>query len=199
MTQIRGYVLAGGKSSRMGTDKALLPVNQRFAIERQCELLQPFCDQGVFIAGSVSAELDQQRWPVVKDDVSHQGPLSGILSAIRHAQQGIAIIIAVDLLTLTHGDIALLLDQVSLNETPTHDVYFAQSHSDQSDHGVQPLCAIWSVESCLPVLSHQFEAKQRSVVKAWLDLKRQPVVIHDSHLTNVNSPTDFEKFQQSKG
>ena len=86
MTDIRGYVLAGGHSSRMGSDKALLAVNHHTAIEHQCELLEPFCPQGVFIAGARSKKLQDMRWPVIQDEDQGQGPLSGILAAMQHAK-----------------------------------------------------------------------------------------------------------------
>ena len=87
MTDIRGYVLAGGHSSRMGSDKALLAVNHHTAIEHQCELLEPFCPQGVFIAGARSKKLHDMRWPVIQDEDQDQGPLSGFSGTLsrRHS------------------------------------------------------------------------------------------------------------------
>ncbi|MBJ7362159.1 MAG: NTP transferase domain-containing protein, partial [Ilumatobacteraceae bacterium] len=51
MMRRRGYVLAGGSSRRMGVDKAFLPVSSQSAVERQCQLLQEICPDGVFIVG----------------------------------------------------------------------------------------------------------------------------------------------------
>jgi molybdopterin-guanine dinucleotide biosynthesis protein A len=66
-------------------------------------------------------------------------------------------------------------------------------------HGAQPLFAAWRVESSLPVLRQQLEQGQRSVMKAWLALKRQEVLISDSHLVNINSPGDYDNFLRAKG
>jgi len=199
MTDIRGYVLAGGKSSRMGSDKALLNMEGRTAIERQCEILETFCAQGVFIAGARSSELSKFSWPVIQDSVLDQGPLFGIISALQHAENGIAVILAVDLLAISTADITAVLAASSQDVDSECDVFFAQSKQDPSEHGAQPLCAAWRVESSLPVLSQQFEQGQRSVMKAWQGLKRQGVLISESHLININLPSDFENFHRAKG
>lgn len=199
MTDIRGYVLAGGKSSRMGSDKALLNMEGLTAIERQCEILETFCAQGVFIAGARSSELSKFSWPVIQDSMLDQGPLFGIVSALQHAENGIAVILAVDLLAISTADITAVLAACSQDVDSECDVFFAQSKQDPSGHGAQPLCAAWRVESSLPVLSQQFEQGQRSVMKAWQGLKRQGVLISESHLININLPSDFENFHRAKG
>ena len=199
MTDIRGYVLAGGKSSRMGSDKALLNMEGRTAIERQCEILESFCAQGVFIAGARSSELSRFSWPVIQDSMLDQGPLFGIISALQHAENGIAVILAVDLLAISTADITAVLAACSQDVDSECDVFFAQSKQDPSEHGAQPLCAAWRVESSMAVLSQQLEQGQRSVMKAWQGLKRQGVLISDSHLININLPSDFENFHRAKG
>ncbi len=199
MTDIRGYVLAGGKSSRMGSDKALLNMEGRTTIERQCEILETFCVQGVFIAGARSSELSKFSWPVIQDSMLDQGPLFGIISALQHAENGIAVILAVDLLAISTADITAVLAACSQDVDSECDVFFAQSKQDPSEHGAQPLCAAWRVESSLAVLSQQLEQGQRSVMKAWQGLKRQGVLISDSHLININLPSDFENFHRAKG
>jgi molybdopterin-guanine dinucleotide biosynthesis protein A len=199
MTDIRGYVLAGGKSSRMGSDKALLKIKGLTAIERQGKLLEPLCPQGVFIAGARSTELLNLSWPVIQDSTLDEGPLFGITSALRHADNGIAVILAVDLLAIEATNITAVLAACSQDFDSECDVFFAQSKQDPSEHGAQPLCAAWRVETALPVLSQQFAEGQRSVMKAWWGLKRHRVIVDDSRLVNINSPVDFENFRQTKG
>lgn len=199
MTDISGYVLAGGRSSRMGSDKALLVVDHHTAIEHQCELLEPFCPQGVFIVGARSKKLHDMRWPVIQDEDPGQGPLSGILAAMQHAQNGVALIVAVDLVALSHADIAALIAAFTQNYEERPDVFYAHSEHDQNEKGAQPLCAVWRVETSLPFLNQQFVHNQRSIMKAWLGLKRHGVVIAESHLININSPDDFEYFRRTKG
>ena len=199
MTDIRGYVLAGGHSSRMGSDKALLAVNHHTAIEHQCELLEPFCPQGVFIAGARSRKLHDMRWPVIQDEDQDQGPLSGVLAAMQHAKNGIALIVAVDLVALSHADIAALMDANTHNYEEQPDVFYAHSEHDPNEKGAQPLCAVWRVETSRPVLNQQFVDNQRSVMKAWLGLRRHRVVIAESHLININSPDDFANFRRTEG
>lgn len=199
MNDIRGYVLAGGKSSRMGSDKALLKIEGLTAIERQIKLLDQFCVQGVFIAGARTTELLNLSRPVIHDSTLDQGPLFGITSALQHADNGIAVILAVDLLAIDPIDITAVLAACSQDVDSECDVFFAQSKQDPSEHGAQPLCAAWRVETALPVFRQQFAQGQRSVMKAWLGLKRQRVIVDDSRLVNINTPVDFENFRRTKG
>jgi molybdopterin-guanine dinucleotide biosynthesis protein A len=138
-------------------------------------------------------------WPVIQDSTLDQGPLFGITSALHHADNGIAVILAVDLLAIDTADITAVLAACSQDVDSECDVFFTQSKQDPSEHGAQPLCAAWRVETALPVLIQQFAEGQRSVMKAWQGLKRHRVIVDDSRLVNINSPVDFENFRQTKG
>jgi hypothetical protein len=119
--------------------------------------------------------------------------------ALQHAENGIAVILAVDLLAIDRTDVSSLLEPLTHDVGQKVDVSFAQYVQESTVPDPQPLCAAWRVQNCLPTLRQQFEGQQRSVMKAWLELQRQGVSLPQSHLININSPGDIENFQQSKG
>lgn len=207
ITEVRGYVLAGGQSRRMGTDKALIPVNGETAVERQCRLLEPLCPQGVFVAGARFAPAPDFAWQVIQDPIPDSGPITGILSALRHAQRGIALIVAVDLWSLTPDTIAAVVQAMTSQSGPDQggveenefDLSYTHSAADPTSMGAQPLCAAWRVETSLPIIAEQFDLGERSVMRAWSDLHRHPVSVPESHITNINTPPDMENFRQAKG
>lgn len=207
ITEVRGYVLAGGQSRRMGTDKALIPVSGQTAVERQCRLLEPLCPQGVFVAGARFAPATNFPWHVIQDPIPDSGPITGILSALRHAQRGIALIVAVDLWSLTADTIAAVVQAMTSRSRPDQgsvvedefDLSYAHNAADPSFMGAQPLCAAWRVETSLPMIAEQFDLGERSVMRAWSKLHRHPVLVSESHIANINTPSDMENFRQVKG
>jgi molybdopterin-guanine dinucleotide biosynthesis protein A len=90
-------LLAGGRSSRMGTDKALLPVAGRPLWERQVEVLRAAGAREIFF----SARPDQTWVPagarVVRDAVPGAGPLAGIAAALAACEDTHLAVLAVDL------------------------------------------------------------------------------------------------------
>ncbi len=86
-----GAVLAGGQSSRFGSDKALAVLEGASLIERAVTRLSPWCD-AVVVVGRTSAPA-----PVLPDwPAPGMGPLGGIAAALRHAEaQGFAEVLTV--------------------------------------------------------------------------------------------------------
>jgi molybdopterin-guanine dinucleotide biosynthesis protein A len=191
----------------MGTDKALIPVNGETAVERQCRLLEPLCPQGVFVAGARFAPAPDFAWQVIQDQTPDSGPITGILSALRHAQRGIALIVAVDLWSLTPETVVTVVQAMTTQRGPDQsgveqnefDLSYTHSAADPTSMGAQPLCAAWRVETSLPIIAEQFDLGERSVMRAWSDLHRHPVSVPESHITNINTPPDMENFRQAKG
>ena len=90
-------LLAGGRSSRMGRDKALLPVGESVLWQRQWDLLAAVGVTDRWL--SVRAE---QTWvpsgvAVVHDNVPGAGPLAGIAAALENMHGTHLLVLAVDL------------------------------------------------------------------------------------------------------
>jgi molybdenum cofactor guanylyltransferase len=90
---VHGFVLAGGKSSRMGRDKALLEVGGRPMVQIAVEKLRGFCAE-VSIAGNRE---DLGRFaPVVHEERVDCGPAAGIEAGLKASRQEWAMFIPVD-------------------------------------------------------------------------------------------------------
>jgi molybdopterin-guanine dinucleotide biosynthesis protein A len=89
-----GFVLAGGRSSRMGTDKALIELAGRPLVAHALDALRAAGLQPA-IAGA-HADLSSYA-PVVPDSEPDRGPLGGICAALEQCQSEMAIFISVDL------------------------------------------------------------------------------------------------------
>lgn len=91
---VTGFVLAGGKSTRMGQDKAMLQMDGRTLLERALEVLRQ-------VASEVRILGPRERYagygvPVIEDIFPGCGPLGGIHAALSSAQTRLNLIIAVD-------------------------------------------------------------------------------------------------------
>lgn len=93
--KVAGFVLAGGRSVRMGRDKALLPFAGVTLIEHVAAQMRE-------AAGSVTIVGHPERYrslglPAIEEDFAGCGPLSGIEAALRSANGGWAAIAACDM------------------------------------------------------------------------------------------------------
>ena len=190
--QRRGYVLAGGNSRRMGVDKAFLPVFSQSAVEHQCQLLQELCPEGVFIVGRNKELFASQPWSHLEDQGGGQGPLDGIATALTHAQDGIALILAVDLFMVTKDDFDALYLAISQSEA---DLVYAYSTDDTHIDVNQPLCSAWRVSSASDIVNRSLTAGERKVSDVVKDLRTMRVLVPFSHLANFNSPEDFSRLK----
>lgn len=78
---MKAIVLAGGQSSRMGQDKALMKLGGKTVIEHVIDNLSKVFDE-VYISGNHSNYPDSKR--VIKDVITHKGPMGGIRSALEN-------------------------------------------------------------------------------------------------------------------
>ncbi len=101
-------VLAGGKSSRMGTDKALLEVGGRGILRRTCELLRPLVDD-LFLVTDHPEPYAGLGLPATPDVHPGRGAAGGIHAALLHAAHPLVLCVACDMPHLAGGVLELLL------------------------------------------------------------------------------------------
>ena len=192
MPELSGVILAGGRSSRMGRDKASLLLDGVTMLQRSVDRLAPVVDELVLVGapGRALPEVATERpLRMVEDPVEGEGPLVGIAAGLEACAGASAVIVAVDMPFL---EAALLRALVArLDETHRWVVPIAERRP-------QPLCSAFAV-SALPVIREHLEAGDRApmAVAADLDVYRMPPEEWQRHdaagrsFVNVNTPEEF--------
>ena len=92
---ITGVILAGGKSSRMGTDKGVLELNGKKIIEHIIYSIKPVVDEIIIISNSNN--YDYLGFKVYSDIIKERGPLAGIHTALTHTTTERNLIVSCDI------------------------------------------------------------------------------------------------------
>jgi molybdopterin-guanine dinucleotide biosynthesis protein A len=130
------FILAGGRSTRMGTDKAFVDYEGRTLLARALDLARSVTPD-VRIAGS--HEKFAPFAPVVEDVFRDCGPLGGIHAALRASSADLNVMLAVDTPFVSWAFLQYLISQA--RSTPDATVVVPRG-----DGGWQPLCAIYRRE-----------------------------------------------------
>lgn len=94
-------ILAGGKSLRMGRDKAWLAVGSQRLLARQIELVRAAGAAEIFISGRADTDYVELGRRVLRDQFSNAGPLAGIERALTAAASPLLLVLAVDLAAMS--------------------------------------------------------------------------------------------------
>ena len=186
---IHALLLAGGKSRRMGQDKATLLYQGRTQLARTLDLLRQLdipsslsIRQGQDLpdeAKSADATAIQDQ-PGLEDI----GPFGGILSAFAKLPRHALLVLACDLPFLDNETLETLLAQ----REPTRLATAYRSHHDGLP---EPLCAIWEPHG-LPHLREQLEARLRCPRKILIQGDTHLLTLPIPHaLDNINTPEDY--------
>ena len=116
MFPVAGIILAGGRSKRMGKDKALLPLpqNERVTfVAHLASLLSAYCSEVILVARDVdsAAQYALSGVRIVTDQVPDIGPLMGVYSGLSATHASHALITAVDMPFVQPALISFLLSQ----------------------------------------------------------------------------------------
>src|SRR5688572_29037489 len=104
---LTGFVLAGGKSARMGRDKALLDWHGRTLLQHMIDLISTVASP-VFVAGR----------ELLPDGMPDRGPMAGIATALETSKTEAILVVAVDLPLLTEEFLKYFKYQAQLFEGP---------------------------------------------------------------------------------
>jgi molybdenum cofactor guanylyltransferase len=189
-TKFTAVLLAGGKSTRMGRDKALLPVKWQGTRQplwkRQLSVLEELQPAEIFLSG-VSREDCPKSVAVLSDEVAGAGPLSGILTCLRAASCDRVLVLAVDLGRMTSPYLAELLaaSQPECGVVPIRDGRY------------EPLAAVYP-KIAYKIAQHQLEQGARTLqefISALVEsalLRPQKIRPDELRLfENWNSPEDY--------
>jgi molybdenum cofactor guanylyltransferase len=183
---ISGAVLAGGRSSRFGRDKALELWKGKTLLEHALASLEGCTER--FIVGGTSERYGFAGVPVHADLEPHQGSLYGLARALELAQSDRVAVMACDMPRLTHE-----FWDFMTNLEPAQIVI-----PENTDGFLEPLAAIYGT-SCLPSIQQALEANQLRMtgwhdglkvrVVPWTELEAR---FGQNLFRNVNTQADLE-------
>lgn len=182
-----GWILVGGRSTRMGTDKAFLDLNGRALALRVADQIGRFC-------GKVTLVGDPARHatlglPIVADEFMGAGPLAGIEAALRCTDSDWNLVVACDMPALESAPIESLFAAGGDCALPEYE-----------DGKVEPLCAVYH-RRCHPAIRSALQAGTRKVTDALrraydgraCDIRYVPVP-SQAPFANLNTPEDLQKY-----
>ncbi|HEY8052455.1 MAG: NTP transferase domain-containing protein [Steroidobacterales bacterium] len=181
-----GLVLAGGRSTRMGRDKAALPYGDGVPqLERAVALLGRHA-QRVYVSVRADQAADplRARFAQIRDVLENIGPMAGLLAAQAQHPQVAWLVLACDLPLLDDASLAHLVSKRDATRAATA---YRSSH----DGLPEPLCAI-------------YEPRSRETLSAWVGAGKQcprkflssadTVLLAEPNpraLDNINTPTEY--------
>ena len=183
---IYGLVLAGGKSRRMGEDKALLVRDGTSQLEHIAALLQALTDK-VFVSTRAEQQDERvrRRFEQIVDQFDDIGPIAGILSATQEYPHVDWLVVACDLPNVDDETIRFLLANRSVVQPFTA---YRSSHDDLPE----PLCAVYRAgadEIIRKFVDEGLVCPRKILMRSDTCLLSQP---NPASLDNVNTPGDLE-------
>ncbi len=182
-------IQAGGKSSRMGTDKLFIPFRGQELIEWVIGRLANLTDDLVIISNQPE-KLKYLNQAVYPDAITGIGPLAGLFTGLKHARYERVVMVACD---MPFVNSSLLREEVRLLDEMQVDVVIPAPGGK-----TEPLHAAYRRETCLPVIEAGIRSGMRRLIE-WHPLVRVHTM-EDSEINkydpaglafmNINNPAD---------
>ena len=182
---VYGLVLSGGKSKRMGQDKALLERDGQSQLAFMMSLLEPLVER-VFVSTRAEQkdESERRQFAQIVDQYDDMGPLAGILSALDAYPDVDWLVVACDLPNIGVETIRHLLASRSSDHPFTA---YVSSH----DGLPEPLCAIYrsgSADTIRAFSDDSINCPRKILIRSDTHLIEQ---LDPASLNNINTPDDL--------
>ena len=179
-------IFAGGNSTRMGQDKATLPVGQDTLVTEKIPWLEQHFED-VVLSAKDSKTCTHLDIPVIEDTVPNQGPLMGLYSAM---------------MATTHNWVFALACDIAnppwpLIEELWHNRDNHQAILPRTDRGLEPLFAFYN-RAALPALSEHLDAGMRSVHRFAATIDAKYIDANTHTFWNLNTPEDYHAYLQHR-
>lgn len=187
---LAAVLLAGGKSRRMGREKALLFLDGRPVVQILAERLSRLTDQ-VFISTNDPQTFTFLGLPSITDIYPGRGPLGGLHAAMTHTSRPLLLVLACDLPGASTDFLQYLIDC-----SADYDVVIPCT----SDGRLHPVCAVYR-RTCLAQVRQILEIGENRMLSLLEDPKLRvrrvapgEGLFSEADLFDLNSPEDYAKY-----
>ena len=190
--EVSAFILAGGKSTRMGTDKAFVMFEGRTLLSRMLQIARALTPS-VRIVGEAAKYAEFA--PVVEDVFPGCGPLAGIHAALRATRTDLNVILAVDVPFVSLALLDYLVSRAQRSE--------ATATVARSARGYQPLCAVYN--RAFADAAEEALRAGRYKIDALFDEQRMQIIREEELesagfspriFRNLNTPDELQKARE---
>lgn len=186
-----GIILAGGKSSRMGRNKAFLEWQGRPLIEKSLQILRPIFSE-IIISTNNPELYSQYGEKTVSDSYRDKGPLGGLQACLREAKYDTSFFVACDMPFLEPEAIRFLAGLKGKEWAIVPKIA----------DGLHPLHAFYR-RDCLPIIEERLETKRLKLIDIFQDFPvryvREEEFVRFPQikriLGNINTPQEWSELQ----
>ncbi|MEO7001617.1 MAG: molybdenum cofactor guanylyltransferase [Ktedonobacterales bacterium] len=193
-------VLAGGRSQRMGQDKAALPIGGESLLARMVKRMRQATPHALVIGPPTLMPLLATALPdvaLIADDTPNLGPLGGLATALRYLCASFvtprAFVVACDM-PFVAPKLIVAMARLA-DDSPA-----AQVVALHTDQGWEPLHAIYSI-ACLPIIEQHIAAGERSLQRMLDHLSVREMTSEEAarydprrlSTFNANAPEDWKR------
>lgn len=180
---ITGIILAGGKSSRMGTDKGFILLNNTPFIQYSIDALKPLVSKIIIVSNDI--KYDVFGLMRVNDITKNAGPVAGICSGLEASSTPYNLILSCDIPLINSEILKQLIDAID----DTSEIIQIESHGKS-----MPLIAIYK-KQVTPTFNKLLQANERRLRIAIQSCKYKNIVLKKEHeftTMNVNTQTELK-------
>lgn len=177
--KIAAYILCGGKSSRMGSEKGLIDFKGKPFIQWIIEAVMPLTDEIFLVTQNV--DYLQFECPLIEDIYQGKGPVGGIHTAFSHSRNRRNLILSCDIPTINS---AMLESLISKSDgSPDQLIFFSDEQNDYPLVGIYPSSYLASFESAV----YSDQLKLLKLIATLPHHKLQVDANYKSLLQNINT------------
>lgn len=191
MKNITGIVLAGGKSSRMGTDKGMIKINGKKFVDHIVAALAPSVNEIIIIANNDN--YNNLGYKVYSDIIKNRGPLGGIYTGLVNSETENNMIVSCDIPFISDALINYII-RLSAKADITVPVFKGNT---------QPLCAVYTkrITNEIYDLIKNNDLKIHNVLRHFITqeiyITKHQKFYNDKLLMNINTPEELKKQKET--
>ena len=181
-------LLAGGKSTRMGRDKAGVLLGGQPLWQRQLATLRALHPHELFISGKPGGPYADEGLEILADNFPGLGPLAGLEAALRRASHPLVLVLAIDLPAMTAEFLSSLVNEAASG---------GQGGVPQSGGWFEPLAALYPraslalAQECLRAADRSMQRFVRAAVGLGLVVAHPLAADERALFRNVNTTADL--------
>ncbi len=178
-------ILAGGKSKRMGGDKALLQVSGLRLIEKIAHDIEPYFQEIIISSANSEDMYNFLPFPVVADKEKNQGPLMGILTGLHASKYPINFVMACDI-----PEINVFFLQKMMAFTSDYDIVVPVT----GENMFEPLFAFYH-KRVIPHIESLLDNGVRKVIELFPLCRAKYISLEgEDWYFNLNTDEDYERY-----